>query len=349
MSLFATIRRTLPVAALAATFALTPLASAQDSTPAATPGGATPAPYEAPADIGNLTGEINVDGSSTVGPITTAAQESFNGLAPKVDITVNISGTGGGFEKFCAGETDLQDASRPINDDEKAACADGGIDYYNFEVAYDGIAIVVPESNTFLTAITTEQLKSIWMGETTNFNQLDPSYPDLEISLFGPDDQSGTYDYFNEEILGEDANGDTITPAANYEPSSDDNTLVEGVSGTEGGFGYFGYAYYEENQDRLNVVSVSADGDLANAVEPTADTIRTGEYAPLARPLYVYASAKSLSENQALQEFLRYYISDAAAIANSTGAVDAPAADLAASQVKLEGAIDGSIKPDSAA
>ena len=347
MSLFATIRRTLPVAALAATFALTPLASAQDSTPAA--GGGTPAPYQAPADLSDLSGEINVDGSSTVGPITTAAQESFNEQAPNVDISVNISGTGGGFESFCAGDTDISDASRPINDDEATACADGSIDYYTFEVAFDGIAIVVPESNTFLTSITTDQLKSIWMGDITNYNQLDPSYPDLEISLFGPDDQSGTYDYFNEEILGADANGDTITPAADYEPSADDNTLVEGVAGTEGGFGYFGFAYYEENQDRLNVLSVSTDGDAASAVEPTADTIRSGEYAPLARPLYVYVSAASLSENTALQEFLRYYIADAAEIANSTGAVDAPAADLAASQEKLEGAIDGSVQPDSAA
>ena len=347
MSLFATIRRTLPVAALAATFALTPLASAQDSTPA--DGGATPTPYEAPADIGDLSGEVNVDGSSTVGPITTAAQESFSEVAPNVDISVNISGTGGGFESFCAGDTDISDASRPINDDETAACADGGIDYYNFEVAFDGIAIVVPESNTFLTSITTETLAAIWNGDITNYNEIDPSYPDLEISLFGPDDQSGTYDYFNEEILGDDANGDTITPAADYEPSADDNTLVEGVSGTEAGFGYFGFAYYEENQDRLNVVSVSADGDLANAVEPTADSIRSGDYAPLARPLYLYVSAASLSENTALQEFLRYYIADAATIANSTGAVDAPAADLAASQEKLEGAIDGSVEPDSAA
>lgn len=347
MSLFATIRRTLPVAALAAAFALTPLASAQDSTPAA--GGATPTAYEAPADIGNLSGEINVDGSSTVGPITQAAAETFNGLAPNVDISVGISGTGGGFESFCAGDTDISDASRPINDDEATACADSSVDYYNFEVAFDGIAIVVPEGNTFLTSITTETLKSIWMGDITNYNEIDPSYPDLAISLFGPDDQSGTYDYFNEEILGDDANGDTITPAADYEPSADDNTLVEGVSGTEGGFGYFGYAYYEENQDRLNVLSVSADGDLANAVEPTADSIRSGEYAPLARPLYVYVSAASLSENTALQEFLRYYIADAATIAPSTGAVDAPSADLAASQEKLEGAIDGSVAPDSSA
>ncbi len=344
MSLFTTIRRTLPVAALAATFALTPLASAQDTTPAA-----GPTPYEAPADIADLEGEISADGSSTVGPITQAAAETFNGIAENVVIDVAITGTGGGFATFCAGDTDISDASRPINEDEAAACAESGVEYYNFEVAFDGIAIVVPESNTFLTSITTETLAAIWNGEITNYNEIDPSYPDLEISLFGPGDSSGTYDYFNEEILGEDEAGEVITPAADYEASEDDNTLVEGVSGTEGGFGYFGFAYYEENQDRLNIVSVSADGDLANAVEPTADSIRSGEYAPLARPLYVYVSAASLTENTALQEFLRYFIADAAAIANSTGAVDAPAADLAASQEKLEGAIDGSVAPDSSA
>lgn len=344
MSLLTTFRRTIPVAALAAVFALSPVALAQDTTPAA-----GPTPYEAPADADSLEGEINADGSSTVGPITTAASENFSEIAPNVAINVNISGTGGGFETFCAGETDLQDASRPINDDEIAACAEGGVDYYEFEVAYDGIAIVVPESNEFLTAISVSQLAAIWNGDVTNYNELDPSYPDLGIDLFGPDDQSGTYDYFNEEILGEDEAGEVIEPAADYEPSSDDNTLVEGVAGTEGGLGYFGFAYYEENQDRLNIVSVSTTDDLSAAVEPTADSIRAGEYAPLARPLYVYVSAASLADNTALQEFLRYYVADAAAIANSVGAVDAPAEDLAASQEKLEGAIDGSIQPDSAA
>jgi phosphate transport system substrate-binding protein len=346
MSILATFRRTLPAAALAATFALTPLVSAQDATRAS---GATPTPYEAPADLSDLEGEINADGSSTVGPITQAAAESFSDVAPNVVTSVNISGTGGGFESFCAGETDISNASRPINDDEVTTCADGEVDYYSFEVAYDGIAIVVPESNTFLTALTVEQLRGIWMGEITNYNQLDPSYPDLGIALFGPDDQSGTYDYFNEEILGEDEAGDTVTPAADYEPSSDDNTLVEGVSGTEGGLGYFGFAYFEENQDRLNVVGISASGNTADAVVPSADVIRSSQYAPLSRPLYVYVSASSLAENVALQEFLRYFIADASAIATSTGAVDAPGADLAASQQKLEGAIAGTVQPDSAA
>ena len=347
MSLFATIRRTLPVAALAATFALTPLASAQDSTPAAE--GVAPTPYEAPADIADLEGTIAADGSSTVGPFTQAAAENFNGIAPNVDIAVNVSGTGGGFEAFCAGETDLQNASRPMAEDEAAICAENGVEWYEFEVAYDGITVVVPESNTFLTCLTTESLASIWMGDITNYNEIDPSYPDLSIELFGPGEDSGTYDFFNEEILGEDEAGETIAPAADYEPSEDDNTLVEGVSGTEGGLGHFGFTYYEENQDRLNVVSLSTDGTTDNCVEPTLETISSTEYAPLSRPLYIYASAASLAENTALQEFLRYAIADADAIADSLGAVNAPGEALVTSQEKLEGAIDGSAEPDSAA
>jgi phosphate transport system substrate-binding protein len=317
-------------------------AVAQDATPSA---GA----YVAPDTIGELEGEISSDGSSTVGPITQAAAENFAEFAPNVEISVSVSGTGGGFEAFCNGDTDLQNASRPISDDEVALCGENTVDYYEFEVAFDGITIVVPESNTFLTCISTDALAQVWNGEIENFNQIDPSYPDLEISLFGPDSESGTYDYFNEEILGEDEAGETIEPSASYEPSSDDNVLVEGVSGTEGGFGYFGYAYYETAQDRLNAVSVTADGDPNSCVAPSADTIRSQEYAPLARPLYIYVNAASLAENPALQEFLRYYITDAATIATSTGAVDAPAEDIAASVEKLEGAIAGTTPPDSQA
>jgi len=315
-------------------------ARAQESTP-------TSSTYTPPDDIGVLEGSIVADGSSTVGPITTAAAENFSELARNVDIEVSISGTGGGFTRFCEDETDVQDASRPISDDEMANCAEGGIDYYAFEIAYDGITIVVPESNTFLTCISTESLAAIWNDEITNFNQIDPSYPDMEIELFGADTESGTYDYFNEQILGEDENGDVIEPAADYEPSSDDNVLVEGVSGTEGGLGYFGFAYYENAQDRLNAVSVTADGDMNKCVAPSADTIRSQEYKPLSRPLFVYIKASSLAENRALQEFVRYYISDASALATSTGAVDAPAEDLAASQQKVEEAIAGTAPPDS--
>ncbi|HEV2527730.1 MAG TPA: PstS family phosphate ABC transporter substrate-binding protein [Thermomicrobiales bacterium] len=342
MSIMTSVRRSLPVAALAAAFAFTPVALAQDATP-----GVTPTPYEAPADLAELSGEINADGSSTVGPLTTVASENFFEVAPNVNISVNVSGTGGGFESFCNGDTDIQNASRGIADDEVALCAENGVDYYQFTVAYDGVVVVVPTSNTFLTSLTTEQLRQIWMGEITNYNELDPSYPDLEISLFGPDDQSGTFDFFNEEILGEDEAGEVITPAADYEPSSDDNTLVEGVAGTEGGLGYFGFAYYEENQDRLNVVSLSEEG--GEPVAPSLETISDGSYAPLSRSLYVFVSAASLSENVALQEFLRYYIASAGELALSIGSVAAPGEAYVEDQEKLEGAISGEIAPDSQA
>ena len=339
-----------PVARISAVLALIGMlatltlaqAVAQDSTPAASA-------YTAPANVGDLEGEIVSDGSSTVGPLTIAAAENFNEFAPNVENNVTISGTGGGFERFCLGETDLQNASRAISEDEVALCGENGVDYYEFEVAFDGITIVVPESNTFLTCISTDVLAQIWNGEVENFNEISPEFPDLEISLFGPGSESGTYDFFNEEILGEDEAGETFEPSASYEPSEDDNTLVEGVAGTEGGLGHFGYSYYTEAQDRLNAVAVTADGDPNSCVSPDPETIRTGTYAPLSRPLYVYVKASSLAENPALQEFLRYYVADASAIATSIGFVDAPAEDIAASVEKLEGAIAGTTPPDNQA
>lgn len=315
-------------------------AVAQDATPAASA-------YTPPADIAELEGEIISDGSSTVGPLTIAAAENFNEFAPNVENNVSISGTGGGFEAFCSGDTDLQNASRPISEDEVALCAENEVDFFEIEVAFDGITVVVPESNTFLTCISTEVLAQIWNGEVSNYNEINPEFPDLSIELFGPGTESGTYDFFNEEILGEDEEGETIEPSASFEPSEDDNILVEGVSGTEGGLGHFGYSYYTEAEDRLNAVAVTADGDLANCVSPDPDTIRSGDYAPLSRPLYLYVKASSLAENPAIQEFVRYYVADAAAIATSIGFVDAPAEDLAASVEKVDGAIDGSVAPDS--
>jgi phosphate transport system substrate-binding protein len=331
------------VLALIAVFALSvSTARAQDATP-----GAGTTAYTPPDNIGEIEGEILSDGSATVGPLTIAAAENFNELAPNVEVSVSISGTGAGFDIFCGGETDMQNASRAIQEDEVALCAENGVDFYEFEIAYDGITIVVPESNTFLTCISVDLLRQIWMGEITNYNQVNPDFPDLEISLFGPGDQSGTYDFFNEEILGEDDAGEVIEPEADYEPSEDDNQLVEGVARTEGGLGHFGYSYYAEAQDRLNAVAVTSDGDLNNCVAPDPNTIRDGSYAPLSRPLYVYVKASSLAENPALQEFVRYYVADAAAIATSIGFVDAPAADLVEGQAKVEGAIDGSVPPDS--
>lgn len=302
--------------------------------------GATPIPYEEPEGIGDLSGTIVSDGSSTVGPITEAMAEEFAFLASSVQLEVSISGTGGGFERFCKGETDLQNASREIKAEEAAACEANGVDFYVFEVAYDGIAIVVNPENDFVDCLTVEQLKMMWQPENpaTNWNQIDPSFPDRPIELYGPGTSSGTFDYFTSVIVGEEGSS-TI----DYLPSEDDNQLVEGVAGDENALGYFGLAYYEQNSDRLKAVAI----DNGNGcVEPTAETVGDLTYAPLSRPLFLYVNASSL-ERPEVQEFLKFYIGTAAEIAPDVGYVASPAEVYAADQAKLFAAIDGTGKPDS--
>jgi phosphate transport system substrate-binding protein len=192
-----------------------------------------------------LSGTITADGSSTVGPLTAVASELFNAESPDVQITVGESGTGGGFEKFCAGETDMNDASRPIDDAEEAPlCKDNGVEYREMVVANDALTIIVPADNDFLTCLTTEQLQLIWEpkadGKVTNWNQVDASFPDVPLDLYGPGTDSGTFDYFTDEINGEEG-----ASRADYTPSEDDNIIVQGVAGSEGGLGYLGYTYYE--------------------------------------------------------------------------------------------------------
>jgi phosphate transport system substrate-binding protein len=201
-----------------------------------------------------LSGSIAIDGSSTVGPMTKAAAELFNGDNPDVQISVGESGTGGGFEKFCVGETDMNDASRPIDEEEEAPiCEENSIEFQEMVVANDALTVVVPASNEAITCLTTDQLKTIWEpkaeGEITNWNQVAPSFPDLELALYGPGTDSGTFDYFTDEINGEEGASRT-----DYTPSEDDNIIVEGVTGSEGGLGYLGFTYYEENADKLNAV-----------------------------------------------------------------------------------------------
>ncbi|MDF3016044.1 MAG: PstS family phosphate transporter substrate-binding protein, partial [Thermomicrobiales bacterium] len=228
-------------------------------------------------DLSALSGEIVSDGSSTVGPLTQAVAEEFNGQAPDVQISVDISGTGGGFERFCAGETDVQNASRAIEEDEITACADNGVDWYEFEVAYDGLTIVTNKENTWLTCVTTDQLKQLWQKESPamTWADLNPDYPADTVNLYGPGTDSGTFDFFVETILGEDEIREDFTP------SEDDNVLVEGVAGDVNALGYFGLAYYEANQDTLNAVAVDA-GD-GNCVAPSPETVQDGTYAPLSR------------------------------------------------------------------
>ncbi|MEA2332120.1 MAG: phosphate transport system substrate-binding protein [Thermoleophilaceae bacterium] len=262
----------------------------------------------------DLSGTIKIDGSSTVGPFAQAAAEGFASQYPDVKITVGTSGTGGGFEKFCAGETDISDASRPIKEDEEVPiCKKAGIDYKEVQVANDGISVVTnPELK--VDCLTTDQLKEIWneSSKVKSLKDVDPSLPDTELSLFGPGTDSGTFDFFTDEINGEEG-----VSRKDYQPSEDDNVLVQGVEGEAGGLGYFGFSYYEQNQDKLNLVGV--DGG-SGCVKPSSDTIQSGDYQPLARPLFMYPSAKSLARPE-VKAFMDYVLENHEAISEASQVV----------------------------
>jgi len=260
---------------------------------------------------GGLSGNIKIDGSSTVAPFAQAAQETFQAENPEVKITVGTSGTGGGFEKFCAGETDISDASRPIKDDEEVpVCKKAGVDYKEVQVANDGIAVVTnPELK--VDCLTSDQLKKLWNqgSKVTSLSEIDPKLPDTELSLFGPGTDSGTFDFFTDVINGEEG-----VSREDYQPSEDDNVLVQGVVGEPGGLGYFGHSYYEQNQDKLNLVKVDG-GD--GCIEPTTETIQSGEYKPLSRPLFMYPSTKALKRPE-VKAFLDYVIENYQPIAEAS-------------------------------
>jgi phosphate transport system substrate-binding protein len=260
---------------------------------------------------GDLSGAIKIDGSSTVAPFAQAAAEEFQGQNPNVKITVGTSGTGGGFEKFCAGETDISDASRPIKDDEEVPiCKKNGVTYKEVQVADDGIAVVTnPELK--VDCLTVEQLKKLWNegSEVTKLSQIDPKLPDTELSLFGPGTDSGTFDFFTDAINGEEG-----VSRKDYQPSEDDNVLVQGVEGEAGGLGYFGFSYYEQNQDKLNLVGVD---DGSGCVKPAAKAIQSGAYKPLSRPLFMYPSEKALKQPE-VKAFMDYVVENYQPIAEAS-------------------------------
>jgi phosphate transport system substrate-binding protein len=263
-----------------------------------------------------LSGSIAIDGSSTVAPLTEVAAELFNEQQSGVQISVGTSGTGGGFEKFCAGETDISDASRAIEDDEKATCQTGGVNYEEFTIANDALTVVVNKENTWAQCLTVDQLKKIWEpaaeGKITNWNQVDPSFPDQTLDLYGPGTDSGTFDYFTAEINGEEGASRT-----DYQPSEDDNVIASGVGGSKGGLGYFGLSYFEENQGTLNAVQV--DGG-SGCVAPSVETAQDGSYTPLSRPLYIYPKMAALQRPEVLA-FVEYYVQNAEQIAQEAGFV----------------------------
>ena len=258
---------------------------------------------------GGASGSVSVDGSSTVFPMSDAAAELLNEENPDVQVAVAESGTGGGFEKFCDGQTDISDASRPIEEDEVAACEKSGVEYTELQVATDALTVVV-HPDLAVDCLTTEQVVQLWEpgSKITNWNQLDPSFPDQEIALFGPGTDSGTYDYMANDVIGSDEEA----TRDDYEASEDDNVLVQGVSGTAGATAYFGYTYYEENSDALKAVSID-DGN--GCVEPSAETAQAGEYTPLARPLFIYVNNAKYSDNEATKEYVDFYIDNLADIA----------------------------------
>ena len=297
--------------------------------------------YEAPDGAGDLSGEFEADGSSTLGPLTEAAIEEFAAIAPNVRITNGISGTGGGFERFANGETVISNASRTIKPEEAELAAANGVSWYQFAMAYDGITVVVSTENDFVTDLTVDELANIWSadGGVTNWSDVRPDFPEEPIELYGPGTASGTFDYFNEEILGDDRQVRT-----DYTPSEDDNVLVQGVAGSPYALGYFGFSYYEENQDTLKAVAVDGGN---GPVEPTMESIADGSYTPLGRTLYIYVSASELQGRPEVQEFVKFYAATADEIAESVGYIPLPDEDEQATVDHVNGAIDGSVAPDS--
>ena len=263
---------------------------------------------------GDLSGTIKIDGSSTVGPFAQAAAEEFQGQNPGVKITVGTSGTGGGFEKFCAGETDISDASRPIDEEEEVPiCEKNNVTYKEVQVANDGISVTT-NKNLTVDCMTVEQLKELWQqsSKVNSLSEVDPKFPDTQLELFGPGTDSGTFEFFTEEINGEEGN-----TRKDYQPSEDDNVLVQGVSGEPGGLGYFGFSYYEQNQDKLNLVDVDAGG---GCVTPSMETISSGEYKPLSRPLFMYPSQKALQRPE-VKAFMDYVVENYEAISEASAIV----------------------------
>jgi phosphate transport system substrate-binding protein len=277
-----------------------------------------------------LSGTIKTDGSSTVAPFMTQAAERFRKQEPKVKVTVGISGTGGGFERFCRGELDLANASRPIDEDEEAVCTKKGIGQFPLQVANDGIALAVHPENGWAKCLTVEQLKKIWEpgSKVKSWKDVDPGFPDERIRLYGAGTDSGTFDYFTDAIVGEEG-----ASRSDYSASEDDNTLVRGVEGAKGALGYFGLSYLVANEGKVKAVEVDG-GD--GCVAPTVESVQSGDYKPLSRPLFTYVNEDSLADKPALDPFLTFLLEKEAALARAAKFVPMTAAQLEQARTALE-------------
>ncbi len=267
-----------------------------------------------PLAVAELTGTIEIDGSSTVFPVTEAVAEEFRKLHPRVQVNVGVSGTGGGFKRFTAGETDISNASRPIRDSESAAAEGNGVEYYQLRVGNDGLSVIVNPSNDFVDCLTVGELKAIWEPGSTidNWSQVRSGFPNQRIRLYGPGTDSGTFDYFTEEIVGE-----AQAARSDFVASEDDNVLVVGINGDKDALGFFGYAYYVENADKLKLVGID---EGQGCVTPTPETIESGTYKPLSRPLFIYVSAEAYKRPE-VAAFVDFYMEHAAALVSEVGYV----------------------------
>ncbi len=269
---------------------------------------------ERAGEDGGLTGTVESDGSSTVFPVAEAFAEEFQIENRGVRVTVGVSGTGGGFNRFCAGETDLSNASRHISESEREECAASGIEFIELRVALDGLSVVVNPRNDFVQCLTVEELRRIWEPNSSvqTWRDVRSEFPVEEIDLYGPGTDSGTFDYFTETLMGEAG-----ASRSDYQASEDDNVLVQGVAGDRYSLGYFGYAYFEENQDKLKVLGVD---DGTGCVTPTEETIESGEYAPLSRPLFIYVKESALERSE-VEAYVRYMMNNATELVPPTGYV----------------------------
>ncbi|WP_240689363.1 PstS family phosphate ABC transporter substrate-binding protein [Ammoniphilus sp. YIM 78166] len=267
-----------------------------------------------------LSGSVVVDGSSTVFPITEAVAEEFLKVHPEVRTTVGVSGTGGGFKKFVAGETDINDSSRPIKKEEAELAKQNGIEWVELPIAFDGLSVVVNPANDWVDHLTAEELKLIWNPESTvkNWSDVRPEWPNEPIKLYGPGTDSGTFDYFTEAIMGKSGQS-----RADYTASEDDHVLVQGVSQDKYSLGYFGFAYYVENKDKMKIVPIKANAD-AQAIVPTPESINDGSYTPLSRPMFIHVNTKAMAEKPQVKAFVEFYLENVPELSETVGYIKLP-------------------------
>lgn len=282
----------------------------------------------------SISGDVKIDGSSTVYPITEAIAEEFRTAQPGVKVSVGVSGTGGGFKRFGRGEIDINNASRPIKESEIKACEENSIQFVGLQVAYDGLAVLVNPQNTWVDHFTVEELKKIWepeaQGKITKWSQIRAGWPDEPFNLYGPGVASGTYDYFTEAIVGKSGSS-----RGDYTASEDDNVLVQGIAGDKNALGFFGHAYYEENKEQLKLVGVD---NGAGVVLPSTETVKNGTYAPLSRPVYIYVT-KSAAQRAEVAEFVKFYLSNATTLVPDVGYI--PLEDYSKEQAKFTAFVSG--------